>query len=181
MQNRGQLYWGLAIILLGVLFLIGNLTNIDIGAFCWPAALILVGMWFILRPRMTGPDTVDTTKIIGDIDRGGPWTVSSEDFTGFVMDVDLDMTGADIPLGQTRLRLHGFVTELDMFVPADVGVRVDSVAFVTETKINGEKAEHFFSSGPVQTLNFEGAGRQIIVEPRSFVAEVSVRQVAAKG
>ncbi|GAB4144639.1 MAG: hypothetical protein Fur0021_01390 [Candidatus Promineifilaceae bacterium] len=177
MQNRGQLLWGLVIILLGVLFLIGNLTNINVSAFCWPAALILVGLWLIMRPRMTEPGTVDTTKIIGDIDRSGAWTVMAEDFFGFVMDLDLDMTQAVIPSGKTLLRVYGFVTDVELLVPKDVGVRVSPGAFYAESKINGVKEEQFLAAEPVQTANYDTAERQLIVESRSFVTEVSVRQL----
>ncbi len=177
MQNRGQLFWGLVVILLGVLFLIGNLTNIDVSAYCWPVALILVGLWLILRPRTTAPGTVDTTKVIGDIDRSGAWTVTAEDFFGFVMDLDLDMTQAIIPPGKTLLRVYGFVTDVELFVPKDVGVRVSPAAFYAESKINGEKEEQILASMPVQTDNYDTAERQLMVETRSFVTEISVRQL----
>lgn len=177
MENRGQLFWGLGIILLGVLFLIGNLTNIDVSAYCWPAALILVGLWLILRPRTTAPGTVDTTKVIGDIDRSGAWTVTAEDFFGFVMDLDMDMTQAIIAPGRTLLRVYGFVTDLELLVPKDVGVRVSPGAFYAETKINGIKEEQFLSAMAAQTANYDTAERQVLVETRSFVTEVTVRQL----
>ena len=176
MKNRGQLFWGLSITLLGVLFLIGNLTNIDISAFCWPMGLILIGVWLIMRPRMIAPDTVDTTRLIGDIDRSGVWSVTAEDFVGFVMDLDMDMTQAIISPGKTLLRVYGFVTDIELLVPKDVGVLVSPAAFFAESKINGDKEEQILSSMSVQTANYDTAERQLIVETRSFVTEISVRQ-----
>ncbi|MBN1783286.1 hypothetical protein JW948_19280 [bacterium] len=45
MENRSQLFWGSALIVLGVLFLFGNLTDISMDRL-WPAFPMLVGLSF---------------------------------------------------------------------------------------------------------------------------------------
>ncbi len=177
MQNRGQLYLGLTIIILGGLLLIGNLTDLDVGALCWPSAIILLGVWLLLRPRMVGDDVAQTQKLIGDIDRRGDWSVQTEDFLGFVLDSTLDLTQADIPMGETRLRFYAFVCEVDLFVPADVGVRLQPTAFVSEINLDGHKSETILGNMPAQTDHFDKADRRIVVESVAFVTELDVRRI----
>lgn len=50
-MNRGTLFWGVILILAGVLFLLGNaglLRGIDVWAVLWPGFLILLGIWILL-------------------------------------------------------------------------------------------------------------------------------------
>lgn len=178
MRNQTQLFFGLLVILIGVLFLIGNLFDISIGAFCWPIGLILVGLWLIMRPRMAGPDTNTNFLFLGDSERSGQWTVTDEEFYVFIGDMDLDFTKADIPVGETEIRAYGFISDIDMFVPADVGVAVHSSAFVTSFKAGGEGDEDSFLM-PLnwQSDNYKVAERKIRLEGGHFIADIKVRQI----
>ena len=64
--------------------------------------LIFIGLWLVLRPRMSGPDTAVTQKLIGNIQRSGAWAVTNEEFNLLVGDVDLDFRNAQIPLGENH-------------------------------------------------------------------------------
>jgi len=52
-MRTNRFFWGVAIILLGTLFLLQNLGLLpwNLWAFFWPLFLILLGAWFILGPR----------------------------------------------------------------------------------------------------------------------------------
>lgn len=178
MRNQTQLFFGLLVILIGVLFLVGNLFDISIGAFCWPIGLILVGLWLIMRPRMAGPNTGTNFLFLGDAERSGQWTVTDEEFYTFIGDMDMDFTKADIPVGETQLRFYGFINDIDVFVPADVGVAVQSSAFVTSFKAVGEGDEDSFLM-PLnwQSDNYKLAERKIRLEAGHFIADIKVRQI----
>jgi lia operon protein LiaF len=177
MRNQGQLFLGSVIIAIGVLFLIGNLTDIDIGAYCWPSAFILLGLWLLLRPRMIDPDVVLTQKLFGPIRRTGAWQVTDEEYWTFVADYEIDLTEAQIPEGETRLRAYGFVGDFDLKVPDDVGVSVSSTAFVSEIKASGHKEEKFLTPLRLQTDNYQTAQRKVVLELTFFVSDVKVRQI----
>lgn len=178
MRNQTQLFFGLLVIFFGVLFLIGNLFDVNIGAFCWPIGLILIGLWLIMRPRMAGPNTGTNFIFLGDYERSGPWVVKNEEFYSFIAETDLDFTKAEIPLGETQIRAYGFIGDIDLLVPADVGVAVNSSAFVTSLKQAGEKEEDSFLA-PVnwQSDNYKLAERKIRLEAGHFIAEIKVRQI----
>lgn len=176
MRNQGQIFIGGAIILVGLVFLIGNAFHIDVGVLCMPLALILLGVWLLLRPYLVGPDTALGWALFGPLRRSGDWQVTDEEFWLLVGDVILDFTQADIPAGETVLRLFGFVGNVRLHVPEGVGVAVSSLAFFTEAKILGKKRSGMF--GPLR-LTSEGYGlaeRKIRLELTFFVADVKTKQ-----
>jgi predicted membrane protein len=175
MRNQGQLYMGGAIIVIGVLILIGNLTNVDFGVYCWPLAFILLGVWLIVRPRMLEPGATLTQRLIGEIERAGDYAVTDEEFWAFIAELDLDMTQADIPQGETRLKVYGFVGEVDLLVPEDVGVAVSSTSFVNSIKMPTGKQESFVAPLRLQTDNYKIAERKIRLEMTCFVGEAKIR------
>jgi predicted membrane protein len=177
MRNQEQIFLGAILILLGILFLISNVFDVDVGAFCWPIAFILLGVWLLLRPQMLSPDTAMTQKLFGEIERTGAWQVTDEEIWAFITDLDLDMTKADIPVGETHIRCLGFIGDIELFVPEDVGVRVSSIAFVSDVTIPEHKQESFLSPVRLQSNNYKTAERKIYLETTYFVGEIKVRQL----
>jgi len=176
MRNQGQFTLGLVIVGLGVVLLLANLFHIDLGVICWPLAFIALGLFFILRPRMIEPGTAVTQKFLGEVERSGQWAVADEEFWYFIADADFDMTQADIPFGETRIRALGFISDIDLRVPKDVGVLVAATAFVSAVDVLGDKEDSFL--GPVyrETPNYKQAERKIRLETTSFVNDIKVRQ-----
>ena len=173
-RNQGQLFLGIAIIVIGVLFLIGNLFDVDVSAFCWPVGLILLGVWLMFRPRMAG-DTQVTQRLFGEIERVGPWQVQDEEFWAFIAELELDLIKADIPPGETHLRVLSFVGDLKVYVPEDVGVSVSATSFVSTVKMDGAQEESFIMPLHWQTPNYKTAERQIRLETTCFVSDIKIR------
>ena len=174
MRNQGQLFFGGLLIFLGLLFLFGTLFQINVWAFCWPIGLILLGGWILLRPQMVAPGTPVRVTPIGSIARAGSWQVASEEFWLFVGDAKFDMTQADIPAGETTLRLFGFVGDIALTVPSGVGVAVSSTAFVNDLKIFGRQEENFIMPYNFASDDYATAGRKVRLETMHFVASVRV-------
>ena len=52
-MRKGNLFWGVLIIIIGVIMLINQLLpSLDLGRFILPAVLILLGVWFLLGPML---------------------------------------------------------------------------------------------------------------------------------
>ena len=176
MRNSGMLFLGFVLILFGALALVSQLLNIDFGAICWPTGLILVGLFMLLRPRLMPAGTHLDIRPIGDVKRRGVWTVQNEEFWSFVGDTRLDMNEADIPPGETRLRIYGFVGDVRLRLPQGVGFSVSSVAFLSETRILGDKQDTFISPFEYASPGYEAAERKIRLESWFFVANIKVEQ-----
>lgn len=176
-MNKGTLIFGLALILLGLAILIGNLTGIDMSAICWPSALILVGLWMVLRPQMIGSDMALQQKILGDIKRRGEWEVREEEIWLGIGDIELDLTQATIPLGETRLRLFGFVNSIEVLLPETVGAWVRSTAFLTDSDVFGREEDRFLSTFEARTPDYDVAEHKVRIEATYFVADLKVRRM----
>lgn len=177
MQNRGMVFISLLIILAGVLLLIGNLFNINIGTFCWPIGLILLGAFLIFRPRMVGPDTNSHITFIGDYQRNGPGELEQEEVWGFVTDIEYDLTKYELPPGETIININSFVGDIEVFAPVDVGVAVSTSAFFSEMKVDGNKEQEGFLT-PInwKSDGYKMAERRVRFELKHFIADVKLRR-----
>ncbi len=177
MRDRGQIFIGISLIVLGALFLLGSLLDVDVWKFCWPVAFILLGVWLLLRPLTARSDARVRQRLVGDIRRDGTWQVTDEEIWIGVGDLDLDMSEAEIPLGETRIQIYGFVADVDVYLPPGVGVALSSTAFVTEAGLFGRKRERFLSTLYLSSDDYESAERKIRLDMTCFVAEFKIKQV----
>lgn len=176
MINRGQLTIGVILILLGLVLLLGTLFEINLWAVCWPAGLIALGIWLILRPRLAGPGIGTQAVLLGDLRRRGNWAVQNEEIWLGVADVDLDFSGAEIPLGETRIRIYGFVGDVDVFVPAEVGVSVYAAGFVVDSNLLGHDQDAILVPVEAVSENYNTAERRLRIEMTGFVCDLKVKQ-----
>ena len=174
MRNTGQLFFGVFLILFGGLILVSNLLGINFWAVCWPTGLMFLGLWVILRPRMLPEGTDFDYRFIGDIRREGTWAVTDEEMWMLIGDAKLDLTQAEIPTGETRLRVSGFIGDVKLTLPAEVGLRIDAFGAVNQIKIDGDKQEHIFTPLDYESENYASAERQVHLEANFFVNEIKV-------
>jgi lia operon protein LiaF len=175
-RNQGRVVAGIAIIGIGLLFLVGTVFRVNVWAFCLPIGLIVMGAWLLLRPSMVGPDTRIHQKVLGDIRRKGAWDVVDEEIWLGVGDVRLDLTEATVPTGEPRIQVFGLVGDVDVIVPQGIGVSVASWAFVTDGKVFGKKEESFVVPLNVESDNYETAERRVQLETYFFVNDLTVKR-----
>ena len=176
MRNQGQLFAGSLLIIFGLLFLFGTLFHVNVWAFCWPIGLILLGVWILLRPQMIGPGAQVHVVPLGSIRRDGAWRVAHEELWNFVGETSFDLTRADIPAGETTLRLFGFVNDVTLIVPQGVGFTVSSTAFVTDLKVLGQHHESFVMPYSFTSDDYATAERKVRLEATYFVASIKVKR-----
>ena len=177
MHNRGQYHIGILLITLGVIFLLARILDISIWGIIWPLGLVGVGIWLILRHKYVDADTSINQKFIGDIRRTGNWEVTNEEIQIFIGDIDLDMTQATIPEGVTQIHTFGFIGDVDVIIPKNVGITVSATGFITDAKIFGGKEDKFFSSIQQASDNYDKAKRKIKLKTHSFIHDLTVKQI----
>lgn len=179
MRNQGQLFIGLFLILAGGLFLISNLLGINFWTYCWPVGLILLGVWLLLRPQMVGSETQVVQRFVGNVERDGVWRVRNEEIWSFIGDIEMDLTQADIPAGETTIRVYSFIGDVKLYLPADVGVAVTCNAFINDVRVLDEKQEGFLNAVQISSHDYQEAERSIRLEATCFVGDVKVRRIGA--
>ena len=177
MQEKGQHHIGILLIIIGLIFLIARILNMNIWSVIWPLGLIGLGMWLLLRQKHIESETSVSQKFLGDIRREGIWQVGDEEIRIFIGDVELDMTRADIPAGETHLRIFGFIGDVDILVPKTVGVSVSSSGFITDAKILGHKEEKFLASIHKTSNGYEKAKTKLRLETTFFIGDLTMKRV----
>lgn len=177
MRNQGQLIFGGLLVFLGAVLLFGTLFQINVWAICWPAALVLLGVYLLVRPNLSMSGVGVNFHPFGDVKRRGDWAVTNEEIWMFIGDVDLDLTRAEVPAGDTVIRIFGFITDVDLIVPPEVGLAVSSLAFVTDSKILGSKGDSFLAPVSYTSPGYDQAERRVRLESFAFIADLDVDQV----
>jgi len=176
MQNRGLIIVGSVLILMGLTSFISSVFHIDMGAICFPLALILIGVFMLFGPRLKFMGENARFQPLGDLRERGAWQVENLEYWTFVGGASLDMREAEIPPGETTIRLYGFVGDAKLYLPAEVGYRIESTGFLTSSKIEGVKSDIFVSTLRRQSDNYAEAERTIRLETFYFVLDLKVQK-----
>lgn len=176
MQSRGQLLLGFFLILFGSFALLGAFTNIDVGDLFWPSVLIVLGVWFLIRPRIVKDGSQAHIQILGDVLRSGQWPVTSQEFWIGIADIDLDLTQAEIPAGVTTFRIVGFIGDIDLTVPEGIGVAVEAMGMVSTIRFLDRKGDYFLTPVHLKTDGYQEAERKVVLETTAFIGDLKIRQ-----
>ncbi len=174
-MKKWQLILGSILLLFGLFALIEVIFDIDLGGFIWPLILIGIGSLMLLRPRMVGEGVQVNMPIFADIHKKGAWQVGRHEIWTFVGSVRLDFTDAIFDQNEGEIKIYGFVPEVKITLPDDVGLRVESAGFVTEIRTPTGKTERFLSSQVYETENFLSASKRIVLQTGGFVSEVRLK------
>lgn len=176
MVNTSQKYIGWILIGFGLVILMDKLLDISLWHTIWPLVFIGLGVWLLTRSKQTKSDVV-TRKIFGDINRSGSWKLANEEILFGIGDVNLDLTRAEIPQGETNLRIMGLIGDVDFVLPQNLGVSVTTKGLIIESKILGNHQEKFFSSTNTQSKNFTQSKKQLMIEISLLAGDVSIQRV----
>lgn len=177
MNKKGQLILGSALVILGLMSLISNIFKIDFSAVCWPTVLILLGAWLIWRPKFIQGGGEVNIKPLSNIHRSQAWSVEPEEIWMLVGDVHLDFTQAEIPIGETPIRIFGFVGSVTLLAPANVQISGASSAFLTDANLFGKKQERFVTTLRYSLGDDPNSERLIRLETFFFVCDLDLIRV----
>lgn len=176
MDKKEQRILALILIGIGSIYFAANLTNFNMDRIFWPLVFILAGGVLVFRPQFFRLNPEVKLGFVRELDLDGNWTVEEKQYLNFVGEFDLDMREADIPVGETVIRMSGFVNEVKMRLPEDVGVCLDTAAFVTEAQpFTDEKTTYIMNGLHYKTDEYEQAERKVRLEMNCFVADVKLR------
>lgn len=174
MNNKGQLLFGALLVIIGLMVILSNVFQVDIGAICWPTALILIGVWLIWRPKFDLGNGKVNIHPFCNIHRKGAWAVQPEEIWMFVGDVRLDFSQTEIPSGEIGFRIFGFVGDITLVLPADAHVSVSASAFLNDANIFGKKQDTFLTTLQYTTPEDPTNERSIRLETFFFVCDLDL-------
>jgi predicted membrane protein len=92
-------------------------------------------------------------------------------------EVTVDLTAAQLPLGETKISTYSLFGSVDVLVLNDVGIRISGLTALSELKVRGEKAHNgFFDAGEFISDNYHEAPRRLHIEVASLFAGIKIRR-----
>jgi predicted membrane protein len=176
MRYQGRVVLGIIVILFGLAVLFGAVFRIDVGNLVCAGLLIFVGAVLLLRAFAIVPAKGSAVRIFGPLRRGGAWQVAEEDIWVVLGDVRLDFTQAEIPAGETPIRVFSFLGNLRALVPEGVGVSVVSNALINDVRLLDQRGDGFLVPVELATEGYETAERRISLEATYLISNVRVRR-----
>ncbi len=177
MKNRGILVLAVILIVSGVMLLLSSLFHIDSWAICFPTILILLGLFAIFRPKLGGENSNIEFTLLGDMRRRPTGVLQAKEYWLIVGDLDLDLTSVELPIGETTLRMVGFVNDLKFMLPASMAVSMTAGAIAVDAKIDGRKQEGVFTPVHYETPGYAQAERRLRLDISMFVADIDLRSL----
>lgn len=174
-MKRWQIVLGIVFIFLGLISLLEIVFEIKIGHYIGPLILICLGLVLILRPKMAGPNADVKTSLFGQVRKTGSWEVTNLELWSFVGETRLDFTQAIFQEAENKIKLLGFVKEVRIILPDDVGILIESNAFVSEVRSPEGKQERFIGPMQYQSPNYDAVEKHITIQTFAFVSEIKIK------
>ncbi len=185
---------GAIIIVIGLLLLLHNLNLFHLRELWhryWPALLILLGLWLILKRTLTPSQnfpridqwTVDDQRqqvqyqrLFGDL----VIRLDSKDFQGgrvqtIFGDAEIDLRGLAIRAGEKKLQVNGVFGDIEILVPEQVPFRVQSSLVAGEIKILNEKRSGFSLQHTYQSPDYDNARDRLDITISHVFGDIKIR------
>ena len=97
----------------------------------------------------------------------------------FIGDTTLDLTKAQIPLGETKVYVSSFIGDVKVFVPNDlsIGIQVVSSCLIGDVKVLDQKRGGMFNQMTVETPHFPDIDKRVVLVVSCFIGDVRVTKV----
>lgn len=178
MRTRGIMIIGILLIVLGLIALISNLTDVDFSGVWCPTILILMGLLVLLRPKMVKEGVAVDFTLLGEYKRSGIWKTAPVEIWAGVGEVKLDFTQAEVPVGETPIHIYHLIGDVVLNPGNTVGLSLTANGLLNTVKWMGAKQDNFLNSVQLSTANYAQAERKVAVEVTNLVGDVKVQAVA---
>jgi len=119
-------------------------------------------------------------RFIGDIYIGHDyWELKPMNISLFFGDTTLDLTKAQIPVGETKIYVSCFIGDVKVFVPNDpgLGVQVVSSSLIGDVRVWDRKRGGFFNHMSLETPGYRDTDKRIVLVASAFIGDVRVTKV----
>ena len=126
------------------------------------------------------PNATQHHRFIGDVHIGQDyWELQPMNISHFIGDTTIDLTKAQIPVGETKIYISCFIGDVKVFVPGDtsVGIRVVSSSLIGDVRVWDQKRGGLFNSMSVETPYYGDTDKQVVLVASAFIGDVRVTKV----
>ncbi|HHX74612.1 MAG TPA: cell wall-active antibiotics response protein [Firmicutes bacterium] len=180
-RNAGAIGLSLFIIILGVVLQARSLGFLTINIvrileIFFPLFLIIIGISLLTGRLHTGRGT---TAFLGGVERGksGAWQLESEAYLAFMGGIDLDLSTAVLPEGETVLDLTAIMGGIDVRVPADLPVSADGFAILGGVEFFGKGSGGIIGSTRNEQNTAETQGKLLKIQARAIMGGIDLKRI----
>lgn len=107
------------------------------------------------------------------------WELRPMNISHFIGDTIIDLTKAQIPIGETKLNISALIGDVKVFVPNDmeVEVSVTSSSFLGDNTVFNKSENGFMRSVRQETQEFILADKKIRLQINLFIGDITVQRV----
>lgn len=192
--HRGQIFWGLLIFLVGLVFLGNNLEwfNVNIWNIIWPLALIIMGFEIIFGGKWSKnriarhhgsksyqSDNEKEKHWFGEFKygEGEAWNLDDIKMWHGAGEVKIDLTRAIIPEREVFIDISGWAGEIKVFVPHDLPISVYGEVSVGEVKIFDEEEQGIRGDLSYISSEYSEAVKKVNMSFSLTVGQVVIKRV----
>ena len=165
-------------VILGAVLLLHNL-DIRIFRYVWPSAIILLGLYLLVRSlrRRTGTVHIDfgNAQVFGEtVSSGFTGAVDGTTMSHFIGDIELNLTGAQLKPGVNKVTLSAFIGDIKVMIPKGVAAKVVCSAFAGSFHALGQTKEGIMLSLHEATADYETAEKKLLITCSAFIGEIKI-------
>ncbi len=179
----GRFLSGTLVFLLGIIYLGVNLEIIEdnipreLWKFLLPAILIIIGI-SLLRGKTAGGLSGGRIALMGGIEAGkAPWKLESSSYLAFMGGVDLDLTTAEIPDGETVLDLTAIMGGIDVKIPSNLPVIYEGTAVLGGVTFLNHEDGGLITSKKIEHRDGSNSSRVLRLQARAFMGGIEIKAV----
>jgi len=177
--NNSHLIFSIIILIIGII-LLGNKLNIFqfdlsiIWKLIWPALLIFIGISILIGARKTG----DTGwAIMGGIEKKSHgWSLKNKSYIAFMGGVELDLTRAKIPEGETFLDLTAVMGGIDIKAPANLNIILNETSFLGGVQFFKDGSGGILSSRKFERIVDNESDKKLIISCRAIMGGIDIKE-----
>ncbi len=172
---------GLILIVLGIILLLENF-DVDAWGYIWPLAIILVGVYLIVRSGRKSNSHSDLSefRVLGDSRHPGfTGEVDGADISHVIGDVELNLTGAQLKPGINKMDISMFIGDIEVKIPDGMPVSVSCSAAFGDIRVFDRKEEGIFLSIREKSSDYDSADKKLRLSCSAFVGDITITRIQA--
>ena len=179
----GQFITALIAIAIGVVYLGRNLGlfEVDLRLFWnlfWPLILIFIG-FSLLRGKSKNSGRAGRFAFMGGANVGGPqpWKLEGGSYFAFMGGIEMDLTAAEIPEGETVLDLTAVMGGIDVKIPKDLAIIYEGSAVLGGVTFKGLDDGGIVAGRKVEQNISQSAGKIVRIQARAIMGGIEIKEV----
>lgn len=186
-----NIFWGIILIILGMLFLLDNMDVVDFGYVVrtyWPALLILWGISILMKKKerevtaafsdvskSTESELFHKSSVFGNI----VVNVTSQNFKGGSVstvagDCEIDLTKAMIVDGEHWLRLSGVVGSSKIILSKDIAISISAHTVFGDVQVRNEKQSGFSPHVRYVSPTYNTAAQKLKIDVTQVFGDIQI-------